>query len=103
MAPLFTRIEADTNITKLSSYPSHPNVQYKRSAGKCLDNDVIMKSGGISWSSCRFMCDSLLKQPCFGFSYLHGICTVIRATCRLTLMKNAWTFVRDEQFKSEGY
>ena len=102
MAPLFTRIEADINITKLSSYPSHPNVQYKRTAGKCLDNDVIMASFGVSWNSCRFLCDSLPNKPCFGFSYVHGICTIIRAACSLTLRENQWTFVRDGQFKSEG-
>lgn len=98
LMPLFTRIEADINITHLDYYPHHRSSQYQRVRGVCLESDVIITSIGVSWASCRFQCDVSEKTPCFGFSYVTGKCSLIATVCKLTLRKNSWTFVKDVQF-----
>lgn len=99
--PLFTRFEADINTTVLH-YPQHRTFQYQRVPGFCLDPDVILTSNGVSWTSCRFHCDTYPSQPCFGFSHATGNCTLIRAVCNLSPVAGSWTYVKDVELKSPG-
>src|SRR6218665_1808206 len=96
LKPLFTRFEVDINTTVLH-YPQHKTFRYRRMNGFCLDSDVILTSNSVSWTSCRFQCDTHVGQPCFGFSHAPGKCTLIRAICNLSPVAGSRTYVKDPE------
>lgn len=99
LKPLFTRFEADINTTALGFRLEHKVYQYQKVSGFCQDPDVAAITSGISWASCRFLCDSTVGQTCFGFSYATRKCAIMRTVCNLSPM-TGWTYVKEEEFRS---
>ena len=79
------------------SYPSHPVLKYSRYEGVCSNPDNIIDSRDISWTTCRYLCDTLTK-PCYGFSYnsLGGgtRCSLLSTICRLSTNENGSTYIK---------
>lgn len=83
---LFSHLRSVTDLP----YPHHPVSNYVKVPGVCDNQDIIVTSH-VSLTTCRYMCDIEVKQPCLGFTYhlpvtadsLTSQCDLIIAICQL--------------------